>query len=64
MKKFKLILLLTLSLIPQAFATSESFIPSPPTSKEKVETSNLCDDLLDDPNSPFSEELGDAPTGY
>ncbi|MBA3535265.1 MAG: hypothetical protein H0T84_01435 [Tatlockia sp.] len=60
----KLILLLSLSLIPQSFATSESFIPSTPGSKEKVEDSNLCGDLLDDSNSSFSKESGDAPTGY
>jgi hypothetical protein len=60
----KLILLLSLSLMPQAFATSESLIPSTPTSKEKAEAGNLCDDILDDPNSPYPKELGAPPTGY
>lgn len=74
MKKGLLILLTSFSLIPLPFAASGPGQPNqkepttstaPSQNKEQANTNNECDDILDDPNSPYPKELGEeAPTGY
>lgn len=67
MKKF-LLIMWVLSLSPLTLIACESAQPKqkhPPSNKAQANAPLPdCEDILDNPNSPYPKELGKEPSGY